>query len=85
MEGSFSLEKHETFESDMTTTDKPFEDIAKLVVKTIRAVTEVLLASHFGNSIVHHLFNIYKNNVTQYLSMGSTIKFFNMCLCLQKK
>ncbi|KAH0670532.1 hypothetical protein KY290_026806 [Solanum tuberosum] len=40
MEGSFSLEKLETFETDMTAIDKPFEDIANLVVKTIRAVTE---------------------------------------------
>ncbi|XP_015054822.2 benzoate carboxyl methyltransferase-like [Solanum pennellii] len=85
MEGSFRLEKLETFESDMTAIDKPFEDIAKLVVKTIRAVTEVMLASHFGNSIIHHLFDIYINHVTQYLSMGNTIKFFNICLCLRKK
>ncbi|KAL3356233.1 hypothetical protein AABB24_017092 [Solanum stoloniferum] len=85
MEGSFSLEKLETFETDMTAIDKPFEDIANLVVKTIRAVTEVMLASHFGNSIIHHLFDIYINDVTQYLSMGNTIKFFNICLCLRKK
>lgn len=89
MEGSFTLERLEAFESDMAAIEKPngkhFEDSAKLVVKTIRAVTEVMLASHFGNSIVDHLFEIYTKHVTEYLSMGNKIKFFNISLCLKKK
>ncbi|XP_047253587.1 benzoate carboxyl methyltransferase-like [Capsicum annuum] len=89
MEGSFNLERLETFESDMVAIEKPngkhFEDSAKLVVKTIRAVTEVMLASHFGNSIIDYLFDIYIMHVTEYLSMGNTIKFCNISLCLQKK
>ncbi|XP_060213343.1 benzoate carboxyl methyltransferase-like [Lycium barbarum] len=89
IEGSFTLQRLEAFESDMAAIEKPngkhFEDSAKLVVKTIRAVTEVMLASHFGNSIIDHLFDIYIKNVIEYLSMGNTIKFFNISLCLQKK
>ncbi|MCD7454905.1 hypothetical protein HAX54_026497 [Datura stramonium] len=90
MEGSFTLERLEAFESDMAAIEKSngkhyLEDSAKLVVKTIRAVTEVMLASHFGNSIIDHLFEIYIKHVIEYLSMGNTIKIFNISLCLQKK
>lgn len=89
MEGSFTLERLEAFESDMAAIVKPngknFEDSAKLVVKTIRAVTELMLASHFGNSIIDHLFDIYIKHVTEYLSMGNSIKFYNISLCLQKQ
>ncbi|XP_009800641.1 probable methyltransferase TCM_000331 isoform X1 [Nicotiana sylvestris] len=88
MEGSFTLERLEAFESDMAAIENPngkhFEDSAKLAVKTIRAVTEVMLASHFETSIIDNLFEIYIKYVTEYLSMGRPIKFFNISLCLQK-
>ncbi|KAL1803404.1 hypothetical protein ACET3Z_032051 [Daucus carota] len=68
-EGSFSLERLETFEVNWDMQDeneklKPEYSSGKFVAKTIRAVLEPLLASHFGNTLMDKLFEQYAKHVS---------------------
>uniref|UniRef100_A0A0E0MEF4 SAM dependent carboxyl methyltransferase n=1 Tax=Oryza punctata TaxID=4537 RepID=A0A0E0MEF4_ORYPU len=49
------------------TQDTVHEAIGRNIAATLRAVTESLFASHFGQSIIDDLFTVFAHNVTQQL------------------
>lgn len=69
-EGSFNLDKLETFEASWD----PYDDSDKTrsgqnVANCIRSATEPMLATHFGDAIIPDLFARYANRVAEHLSM----------------
>ncbi|WRX35062.1 SAM dependent carboxyl methyltransferase - like 10 [Theobroma cacao] len=54
------------------------------VANCIRAVTEPLLASHFGETIIHNLFTRYAQHVAEHLSIEKT-KFVNIVISMTRK
>ncbi|KAL6346363.1 hypothetical protein AAG906_033159 [Vitis piasezkii] len=69
-EGSFNLDKLETFEASWD----PYDDSDKPrsgqnVANCIRSATEPMLATHFGDAIIPDLFARYANRVADHLSM----------------
>ena len=93
-EGSFTLDKFELFRVNW---DPSYNDddkdcvfdkkkSGKDMAKTIRAVFEPLLVSHFGfgDFEVDNLFERYANHVGEHLSMEKT-KFSNIVISLTKK
>ncbi|OMP06216.1 SAM dependent carboxyl methyltransferase [Corchorus olitorius] len=91
-EGSFDIDKLEIFqvdwdpEDDFSDTNFVFNKYksGQNVAKCIRAVTESLLASHFGKNIIEDLFSRYAENVADHLSVEKT-KFVNVVISLIRK
>ncbi|GAV76913.1 Methyltransf_7 domain-containing protein [Cephalotus follicularis] len=91
-EGSFSLDKLQTFEVNWDPTEndtnKTFAfnnyQSRKNVADCIRAVTEPMLASHFGDAIIDYLFEKYEKHVGEHLCVEKP-KFFNIVIVLAKK
>ncbi|WOH15546.1 hypothetical protein DCAR_0935088 [Daucus carota subsp. sativus] len=88
-EGSFSLDRLETFEVNWDMQDeneklKPEYSSGEFVAKTIRAVLEPLLASHFGNTLMDKLFEQYAKHVSEHLSKEKT-NYFNIVVSLTRK
>lgn len=94
LEGSFSVDRLHTFETNWDAQDG--EDNKKFVfdkfvsgknaAKHIRAVTELMLASHFGNSIIDNVFERYAAHVSEYLSnYKEKAKHFNIVVSMTKK
>ncbi|KAK2967894.1 hypothetical protein RJ640_001563 [Escallonia rubra] len=76
----------ETFEVNWDPRDNDmteFHDSAKMLAKTIRAVTEPLLISHFGNFRIDDLSERYAEHVAEHLSKEKT-KYFNIVVSLTK-
>ncbi|KAL5764715.1 hypothetical protein ACOSQ2_017309 [Xanthoceras sorbifolium] len=91
-EGSFNLNKLEIFEVNWDPSDDPSNKefvfnkyrSGKNVANCIRAVTEpMLLACHFGKSIIDTLFNRYANHVAQHLAVEKT-KHINIVVSMTK-
>lgn len=56
----------------------------KNTAKVIRAITEPLLTSHFGDSIIDVLFKKYEKHVTKHLAIKKT-RQFTIVISLTKK
>ncbi|OMP09006.1 SAM dependent carboxyl methyltransferase [Corchorus olitorius] len=91
-EGSFDLDKLEIFQVDWDP-EVDFSDknlvfnkykSGQNVANCIRAVTESLLASHFGKTIIDDLFSRYAKYVADHLSVEKT-KFVNVVISLIRK
>ncbi|KAJ0039785.1 hypothetical protein Pint_28338 [Pistacia integerrima] len=91
-QGSFNLEKIEIFEVNWDPNDdvdnKKFvfnkEKSGKSVASCIRAVTEPILASHFGEGVTDTLFARYAKHVAEHLALEKT-KFINIVVSITKK
>lgn len=89
-EGSFVLDKLELFEVNWDGTDDSEgftfnrHDSGRRVANIIRAGTEPMIASHFGEYIVDELFAKFANNVAEHLSRENT-KHVNIVISMTKK
>uniref|UniRef100_A0A2N9F4W5 Uncharacterized protein n=1 Tax=Fagus sylvatica TaxID=28930 RepID=A0A2N9F4W5_FAGSY len=91
-EGSFVIDRLETFEVNLDFNDndenknyvfdkyKCGQDVAHL----IRAISESLLAHHFGDAIIDDLFERYAERIGKHLSMEKT-KHFNIVISMTRK
>ena len=90
-EGSFELDQVHTFELNWDPYDDYKDDFVadysksgENTAKTIRAVLEPMLASHFGDAIMDDLFSRYSMNVAQHLKEQKT-KYVNFTIALRKR
>lgn len=89
-EGSFVLDRLQITEINWDTNDNDdsllFDKKAsgENVAKCIRAVTESLLANHFGEEIIEELFERYAENVGEHLAKEKT-KHVNITIFMTKK
>ncbi|KAK1372856.1 Jasmonate O-methyltransferase [Heracleum sosnowskyi] len=88
-EGSFSLDKLETIEVNLEKRDEngmvsSEDSIGMIVVKTVRAGLEPLVASHFGPALMDKLFERYAIHLTEHLSKEK-IYYFNIVVSLTRK
>lgn len=93
-EGSFSLDSLNVFEVNWDPNDSDytnFNDLnepslthGKNAAKVVRAYTEPLLTSHFGNSIIDSVFKRYEMHVAEHLANKKT-RYFNLVISLTKK
>lgn len=92
MDGSFNLDSLESFELNWDVR-KEIDDrqlgvnkdsSGMFLAKTIRASTEPLLVSHFGNSFIDNIFESYARHADEHLSREKP-KFFNIVISLIKK
>lgn len=82
VEGSFKLDKLETFEVNYDSTDDEVKNNIKFVFNEnqsgkrvsdcIRAASEPILVPHFGKIVMDALFVKYTDNVTQHLAIEKT-------------
>ena len=89
-EGSFSLDRFETSEVnwDIREEDEIMESgesSGKFIAKTIRAITESMLASHFGDTFIDEIFERCALLVAEHLSRVKTDNLFNIVVSLIKK
>ncbi|KAJ6854763.1 hypothetical protein NC651_039656 [Populus alba x Populus x berolinensis] len=92
MEGSFDIDKLETFainwdaNDDISNKDFVFEkdQCGRNVANIVRAVAEPMLVSHFGDDIIDELFKRYAEYVGEHLCVEKT-KHINIVLSLTKK
>ncbi|KAL3564962.1 hypothetical protein D5086_033008 [Populus alba] len=92
MEGSFDIDKLETFainwdaNDDISNKDFVFEkdQCGRNVANIVRAVAEPMLVSHFGDDIMDELFKRYAEYVGEYLCVEKT-KHINIVLTMTKK
>ncbi|KAG6737434.1 hypothetical protein POTOM_058955 [Populus tomentosa] len=92
MEGSFDIDKLETFainwdaNDDISNKDFVFEkdQCGRNVANIVRAVAEPMLVSHFGDDIIDELFKRYAEYVGEHLCVEKT-KHINIVLTLTKK
>ncbi|KAF5177859.1 Salicylate carboxymethyltransferase, partial [Thalictrum thalictroides] len=91
-DGSFHLDSLESFELNWDVMDDPKNDdfifcnitSGQNVAKSIRAVTEFILASHFGEEIIEDLFHRYAEHVSEQL-VTDKIRYINLVMCMTKK
>ncbi|KAK1386997.1 Salicylate carboxymethyltransferase [Heracleum sosnowskyi] len=88
-EGTFSLDKLETIEVNWDMRDenekiKSEKSSGKIMAKTVRAVLEPLLGTHFGYTCMDKLFERYAIHVTEHLSQEET-NYFNIVISLTRK
>lgn len=85
-EGSFTLDRIEVLEFDWEPGEASGDsyDDGKKWAKAIRAVTESMLAIHFGNSVIDSLFERYAKYVTEYFTKEKTV-FYDAVISLRKK
>ncbi|CBI17477.3 unnamed protein product, partial [Vitis vinifera] len=84
-EGSFNLDKIESFEANWD----PFDDSDKYreaqnVANYVRSITEPTLKSHFGGAVIGNLFGRYADHLAKHLLMEKG-KYFFMVISLTKK
>ncbi|KAI3822734.1 hypothetical protein L1987_10331 [Smallanthus sonchifolius] len=90
--GSFSVDNMNVYEVSWDPDDTDYTNInglkepvtKKNTAKVIRAITEPLLTSHFGDSIIDVLFKKYEKHVTEHLAINKT-KQFTIVISLTKK
>ena len=93
-EGSFYLDNSDFFEVNWDPMDTDYENTkdsneprhnhGKNTANLIRAVSESLLISQFGSSILEKLFKKYEKHVTTHLAKTKT-RFYNVVISLSKK
>jgi jasmonate O-methyltransferase len=93
-EGSFMVNSYETYEIDWDDgmeLQSDHDDLlgrkmssGERVAKTIRAVVESMLESHFGSHIMDDLFQRYAKLVEDHLSKTRT-KYINLVISLVKR
>ncbi|KAI5353832.1 hypothetical protein L3X38_006726 [Prunus dulcis] len=91
-EGSFLMDSLEAFEIDWDggggdqELHHTFDMVGsgQKVAKTVRAVVESMLESHFGKDIMDHLFQCYAELVSNHLSKSRT-RYINLVLVIIKK
>ncbi|KAJ0039780.1 hypothetical protein Pint_28336 [Pistacia integerrima] len=91
-QGSFNLEKIKVFEMNWDPNDdvsnKKFvfnkDKSGQSVQSCIRAVTEPILASHFGEGVIDTLFARYAKHVAEHLAFEKT-KYINIVVSITKK
>ncbi|KAJ0619761.1 putative methyltransferase [Helianthus annuus] len=71
-DGSFSLDDIDIFEVDWDQHDMECNNRGKKTTKSIRAVTELLFSSHFGNSIIDMLFKKFEKKLADHLATKKT-------------
>jgi hypothetical protein len=91
-EGSFNIQRLETFDVDWDSnmddsnksfgSDKPTR--GKYVAMSIRVVAEPILASCFGEEIMDGLFDMFSNNIEEYLEVEEG-KYTNMIISMNKE
>ncbi|KAI5554614.1 hypothetical protein POPTR_019G022400v4 [Populus trichocarpa] len=92
MEGSFDINKLETFAINWDANDdisnKNFvfdkDQCGRNVANIVRAVAEPMLVSHFGDEIMDELFKRYAEHVGEHLCVEKT-KHINIVLTMTKK
>ncbi|CAN1835549.1 Probable jasmonic acid carboxyl methyltransferase 2 [Linum perenne] len=83
-EGSFSVDKIEAFEVEWDGgRDVTMETRGERVARTIRAVVESMIESHFGEEIIDELFNRYAIIVDDYLSKNKCV-YVNLVVSLAR-
>ncbi|XP_059431713.1 probable jasmonic acid carboxyl methyltransferase 2 [Corylus avellana] len=90
-EGSFNIQRLETVEVDWDSnmddsnksfgSDKPSR--GKYVAIGIRVVAEPILASYFGEDIMDDLFDMFSNNIEEYLEVEEA-KYTNIIVSMNK-
>ncbi|PWA74403.1 salicylic acid carboxyl methyltransferase [Artemisia annua] len=92
-EGSFSLDSLKIFkvnwdphDTDYTSKNdnEPNHNHGENTAKLVRAVTEPLLTSHFGSSIIDRVFTKYAKHVAEHLAKKKT-RHINIVISLTKK
>ena len=91
-EGSFIMDRLEAFEIDwdggeevwINTVDQTLSS-GQRVAKTIRAVVEPMLESHFGRDIMVELFQRYARIVDDHLSATPRAKYINLVISITRK
>ncbi|KAJ0079087.1 hypothetical protein Patl1_23135 [Pistacia atlantica] len=89
-EGSFTLERLETFMVDWDTyirkadSSLDTEERAAILATDMRAVGEAILSSQFGESIMDDLFMRFKRDVFGYME-AHECKFINLVISLTRK
>ncbi|PIA36696.1 hypothetical protein AQUCO_03300127v1 [Aquilegia coerulea] len=88
-QGSFHLNLLEAFDAEGDTNydyekEVEFDDFIKAVSRTVRAVTESMLVSHFGEEILEELFDKYAKYVGQYIGKEKN-KYVNLIMSMTKK
>ncbi|KAG2319179.1 hypothetical protein Bca4012_054567 [Brassica carinata] len=83
-EGSFELEKLEMMEVDKEWGNEDGISYGKAVAKTIRAVQESMLASHFGEEVLDKMFDTYGRLVDEELAKED-IKHITFVVVLRRK
>ncbi|KAK1435043.1 hypothetical protein QVD17_00801 [Tagetes erecta] len=94
--GSFSLDSVNTFELDWSQHDihdhtnknesprEPNHNYGKNTANLIRAITEPLFTSHFGNSVIEVLYKKCEKNATEHLAIKKT-RHVSVVVSLTKK
>ncbi|KAK6922680.1 SAM dependent carboxyl methyltransferase [Dillenia turbinata] len=87
-EGSFNLDKMETFQVNWDVCDEDDKDASgRNVANCIRAIVEPMLTDHFrfgSGGVIDSLFEKYANHVTKHLASEKT-KVFNIAISLTRK
>ena len=89
-EGSFMVDSHEAYEIDWDGGVELRSDSLRMlssgerVARTIRAVVESMMESHFGSHIMDELFRRFSELVEDHLSKSRT-KYINLVLSLVKR
>uniref|UniRef100_A0A7N2LG37 Uncharacterized protein n=2 Tax=Quercus lobata TaxID=97700 RepID=A0A7N2LG37_QUELO len=91
-EGSFVIDRLETFEVNLDANDNEenknyvFDKFTcgQNVSRSYRAISESLLADHFGEAIIDDLFERYAERIGEHLSMEK-IKNFNILISMERK
>ncbi|XP_050244751.1 probable jasmonic acid carboxyl methyltransferase 1 isoform X2 [Quercus robur] len=91
-EGSFVIDRLETFEVNLDGNDNEenknyvFDKFTcgQTVSRSYRAISESLLADHFGEAIIDDLFERYAEHIGEHLSMEK-IKNFNILISMERK
>ena len=91
-EGSFVIDRLETFEVNLDGNDNEenknyvFDkfECGQNVSRCYRAISESLLADHFGEAIIDDLFERFAERIGEHLSMEKT-KNFNIVISMARK
>ncbi|KAI3693860.1 hypothetical protein L1987_76815 [Smallanthus sonchifolius] len=92
-EGSFSLHSLNGFAlnvkqdntDEMNTNVSDWHMLGIKMTKTVRAISEPMMATHFGNSIMDMLFKKFQEHVVDHLATKKRVNGFNLIISLIKR
>ncbi|KAI3693866.1 hypothetical protein L1987_76821 [Smallanthus sonchifolius] len=92
-EGSFSLHSLNGFAlnveqdntDEMNTNVSDWHMLGIKMTKTVRAISEPMIATHFGNSIMDMLFKKFQEHVVDHLATKKRVNGFNLIISLIKR